>query len=159
MHKHQYEQAINCYEKQLAIELNIFGTNHINVATSYNNLGTAYNKRKHYNQAINCYEKALHIRQHHFGNKNRLVADVICNLAMVFETNGEIKTAYKYYEEAWRIYSVVLGQFEKKTLTQIVQSFKIINLQWITKRDSENISYADMDSLLLLLFMTAKKKN
>ena len=45
----------------------IFGEDHVNVATSYNNLALVYNRLGEYNQGKEFHQKALTIRKKSFG--------------------------------------------------------------------------------------------
>ena len=62
----QYYQAKELYEKALIICKTIFGEDHANVATSYNNLALVYTHLGEYNQAKELQEKALTIRKKDF---------------------------------------------------------------------------------------------
>ena len=47
--------------RRLYILLKVFGENHPNVATDYNNLGAAWNAKGQYDKAIEYYQKTLKI--------------------------------------------------------------------------------------------------
>ncbi|ETO21669.1 hypothetical protein RFI_15535 [Reticulomyxa filosa] len=108
--------TIECHEHALKIRLDIFGIIHTEVANSYNHLGGIYYQKQQYDKAKGCYEKVVEIRRHLFGNKSQLVGYAIWGLAKMLELTGDIQTACQYYEETWKIYSVVLGQFNRETL-------------------------------------------
>ncbi|ETO34668.1 hypothetical protein RFI_02422, partial [Reticulomyxa filosa] len=100
----------------LKLYLEIFGRNHADVAESYNNLGCAYDDKGQYDEAVECYEMSLKIRKEIFGIMNKSVGDSYWNLGLVFEKKNETKTSCKYFEEVWKIYNVVLGQWDEQTL-------------------------------------------
>ena len=52
-------KAISYYEQSLAIDLNVFGDQHPNVAIRYNNLGEAYRALGDAKKAIEYYEEGL----------------------------------------------------------------------------------------------------
>ena len=52
------------------IRKKIFGENHVDVATSYNNLALVYNNLGEYNQAKELHEKAVMIRKKEFWRKS-----------------------------------------------------------------------------------------
>ena len=54
-------------DKTLVIRKKIFGEDHADVTTSYNNLALVYNNLGEYNQAKERHEKALVIRKKMFG--------------------------------------------------------------------------------------------
>ena len=68
----QYNQAKELYEKALTICKKIFGEDHADVATSYNNLALVYNTLGEYNQAKELHEKALLVRKNIFGEDHAM---------------------------------------------------------------------------------------
>ncbi|ETO24809.1 hypothetical protein RFI_12347 [Reticulomyxa filosa] len=114
--KGDYDKSIEFYEKALKIYLQLFGINHIDIAETYNNLGNAYSGRGNHDKSIDCHQKALKIRKEFFGNTNQGVGDSCWNLGLVLEKSAEKKTACEYFEESWRIYSIVLGEWDEVTL-------------------------------------------
>jgi tetratricopeptide (TPR) repeat protein len=57
----QFKEAIDYFEKALAIDMKVFGDQHPNVAIRYNNLGEAWRQLGEYQKAIDYFEKALAI--------------------------------------------------------------------------------------------------
>ena len=57
----EYNQAKELHEKALVIGKKIFGDDHADVATSYNNLALVYNSLGEYDPAKELLEKALRI--------------------------------------------------------------------------------------------------
>ena len=53
-----YTQALELYEKALAIYKEVFGDNHIDTAHKYNNIGSVYYQQGDYVKALECYQKA-----------------------------------------------------------------------------------------------------
>ena len=82
-------QAKERQEKALVIRKKIFGEDHANVATSYNNLALVYNNLGEYNQAKQLHEKALLIRRKIFGEHQSDVATTYNDLASVYNNLGE----------------------------------------------------------------------
>ena len=58
-----YNEAKEYHEKALIIYKEIFGEEHANVASCYNNLGNDYQHLGQYSEAKQYYEKALIIKQ------------------------------------------------------------------------------------------------
>ena len=79
----EYNQAKELYGKALIISKKIFGEDHANVASSYNNLASVYHSLGEYNQAKELDEKALMIRKKIFGNDHADEATSYNNLATV----------------------------------------------------------------------------
>ena len=67
----------------MTIRKTIFGEDHADVATSYNNLASVYNRLGQYNQAKGLYEKALTIRKQIFGEDHKYVERIRSELALV----------------------------------------------------------------------------
>ena len=59
----EYNQAKELHEKALIIRKKIFGEDHADLATSYNNLALVYERLGEYNQAKELQEKVLTIIQ------------------------------------------------------------------------------------------------
>ena len=99
----EYNQAKELHEKVLTIRKKIFGGDHADVATSYNNLALVYQQLGdhadvaisynnlvsvysclgQYNQAKELYEKALTIRKQIFGEDHKYVERIRSELALV----------------------------------------------------------------------------
>ena len=65
------------------------GEDHVNVATSYNNLALVYNSLGEYNQGKEFHQKALTIRKKSFGEDHADVATSYGMLASVPSSLGE----------------------------------------------------------------------
>ena len=65
------------------------GEDHVNVATSYNNLALVYNSLGEYNQDKEFHQKALTIRKKSFGEDHADVATSYGILASVPSSLGE----------------------------------------------------------------------
>ena len=81
--RREYSQGKELHEKALTIYKKIFGEDHADVATSYNNLASVYNSLGEYNEAKELYEKALTICKKIFGEDHADVATSYNNLASV----------------------------------------------------------------------------
>ncbi len=63
----EFSKARNYYERALEIEKEQLGSNHVEVATSYNNLGMVYRYAGEFAKAKEYYERALEIRKEQLG--------------------------------------------------------------------------------------------
>ena len=79
----QYNLAKEPHEKALLIRKQIFGEDHADVATSYNNLASVYKRLGQYNQAKELCEKALTIRKQSFGEDHKYVERIRNELVLV----------------------------------------------------------------------------
>ena len=79
----EYNQAKELHEKALIIRKKIFGEDHADVATIYNNLALVCERLGEYNQAKELREKALTIRKQIFGEDHKHVERIRSELAVV----------------------------------------------------------------------------
>ena len=79
----EYNQAKELHEKALIIRKKIFGEDHADVATSYNNLALVYEHLGEYNHAKELHEKALMIMKQIFGEDHKYVERIRSELALV----------------------------------------------------------------------------
>ena len=82
----EYNQAKELHENALVICKKIFGGDHADVATSYNNLASVYNSLGEYNQAKELHEKALVIRKKIFGEDHVDIVASYNDLALVYDS-------------------------------------------------------------------------
>ncbi|KAL9958275.1 hypothetical protein ACROYT_G035271 [Oculina patagonica] len=102
-------QAKELFYKALAIQKKIFGEDHADVATSYNDLGAVYTDIGEYNQAKEFHAKALAIRKKIFGEEHAHVATSYSNLGEVHRNIGEYNEAKELYEKALKINKSIFG--------------------------------------------------
>ena len=106
----QYNEAKEYHEKALIIRKKIFGEEHADVATSYNNLGIVYRNLGQYNEAKEHYEKAVIIRKKIFGEEHAAVATTYNNLGIVYQDLGQYNEAKEHYEKAVIINKKIFGE-------------------------------------------------
>ncbi|ETO27606.1 hypothetical protein RFI_09525 [Reticulomyxa filosa] len=117
----EYEKAIECYEQALRVYLHTLGTIHSHIGNTYYNFGNTYFNQEYYDKAIQYHGFALKIRKKLLGIVNRDVGDSCWNLGLAFKRKGENQSALTCYEEAWKVYNVVLGEWNEETLQAKVQ--------------------------------------
>lgn len=98
----EYEQARKCFEKALAIKLNVYGELHADVASSYHDLGVCHHERGEvgYKQARDCLEKGLAIRLQLYGEEHARVGLSYYTLAVLYDEHDELDLAREYYEKS-----------------------------------------------------------
>ena len=79
----EYNQAKEVQEKALIISKKIFGEDHADVATIYNNLALVYERLWEYNQTKELHEKALTITKQIFGEDHKYVERIRSEWALV----------------------------------------------------------------------------
>ena len=85
------------------IRKKIFGEDHIDTASSYNDLASVYTSLGEYNQAKELLEKALVIWKKLYGEDHAEVATSYDNLASVYNRLGEFNQAKEMSEKALMI--------------------------------------------------------
>jgi len=105
-----YEKAISFYNKALNIDIEVLGEKHPDVAISYNNLGSMYNKIGEYEKASNFHNKALNIKIKVLGEKHPEIASSYDNLGDVYNKIGEYEKASSFHNKALNIKIEVLGK-------------------------------------------------
>ncbi|ETO17312.1 hypothetical protein RFI_20013 [Reticulomyxa filosa] len=114
--KELYDKAINYHEKALHIRLHIFGINHNDVVNSYHSLGVAYYNKGDHNKSIEYYEKAIQIKKTISKKVNITIGYWCWDLGSTLNTVGERKKASEYYKESWKVFNVILGEWNTTTL-------------------------------------------
>jgi len=112
-----YAQALEWYEKDLAICEKVLGKEHPNTAVTYNNIALVYTHQGDYAQALEWYEKALAIREKVLGKEHPSTATTYNNIALVYTHQGDYAQALEWYEKALAIDEKVLGKEHPDTAT------------------------------------------
>ena len=83
-----YPQALEGYQKALAILEKVLGKEHPDIAMTYNNIAGVYQAQGDYPQALAFYQKALAIREKVLGKEHPDIAMTYNNLALVYQAQG-----------------------------------------------------------------------
>ena len=110
----EYNRANELHGKALMIRKRIFGEDHADVASSYNNLAAVFNRLGESNQAKHLHEKALMIRKKILGEDHADVGESYNNLAAVYQRLGEYNQAKELYEKAVSIRKRIFGEDDGK---------------------------------------------
>lgn len=76
----QYEEALESYEKCLAVDASKFGKDHPDYAKTLNNIGSTYHKMKRYEEALKIYEECQAIQKSVLGKKHPNYAVALNNI-------------------------------------------------------------------------------
>ena len=104
-----FEEGKRHFERSLALQLQLLGSEHPDVASSYNNLAAVLRGQGDLKQAKEYHERALAIRQQTLGPQHPDVATSYNNLATVLRGQGDLKQAKEYNERAHAIMQQALG--------------------------------------------------
>lgn len=105
-----YEEYEEIAHELLKIRLSIFGQDHPDVASTYNNIGTAYADLGEYDKAMEYDQKALSILVSVYGENHPEVAKSYNNIGFVYDGLGESGKALECYEKSLSIRLAVHGE-------------------------------------------------
>ena len=103
------DQAKNFYKRALEIQLKELGPEHVDVASTYANLGNLHRVLGDTDQAKEYYERALEIKLKELGPEHVDVASTYANLGNLHRVLGDTDQAKEYYERALEIKLKKLG--------------------------------------------------
>ena len=104
-----HQQAKECYERVLSIQLKTLGPDHVDVAGTYHNMGGLHEDLGDHEQAKEYYELALSIQLKKLGPDHVDVAGTYQNMGILHEDLGDHQQAKEYYERALSIQLKKLG--------------------------------------------------
>ena len=110
-----YYDAEAVWLRQIPLAEELYGKEHENTATSYNEIGSVYWKQGDYPEALEYYGKALAIREKVLGKDHPDTATTYNNIGGVYDDQGEYPKALEYYGEALAIKKKVLGKDHPST--------------------------------------------
>jgi tetratricopeptide (TPR) repeat protein len=111
----RYVEAEPLYQRMLRIREQVQGSDHLDVATSLNNLASLYLDQGRYTAAEPLYLRCLPVLEQALGPEHPLVAPVLNNLALVFHEQGSEEEAEPLYQRALHILEQVLGPEHPET--------------------------------------------
>ena len=89
----RYAEAIPIAEKALLIREKEFGTDHLEVARSLNNLAVLYKEMGNYSKAEPLYKRSLAINEKSLGPDHLKVAVILNNMALLNKSLGDYTKA------------------------------------------------------------------
>ena len=104
-----YDNALEYYNKALAIFEKVLGTEHLHTASTYNSIGCVYNSMCDYDKALDYTNKALAICEKVLGTEHPDTALTYNSSGVVYHSMGDYDKALEYYNKALAIYEKVLG--------------------------------------------------
>jgi tetratricopeptide (TPR) repeat protein len=105
----EYDEALKCCEKSLAIQKMLEPENPDTAAT-YSNIASLYYSQGDYGKSLEYYGKALAIRERVLGTEHPDTAATYNNIALVYSKQGDYRKALEYYGKALAIRERVLGK-------------------------------------------------
>ena len=105
----EFHHAQQYYERNLKIQIQKLGVQHVDVASSYNNLATVLRDQGDLEKAKEYHERTLAIQIQKLGGQHVDVASSYDNLASVLRAQGDLEKAKEYHERALAIRLQKLG--------------------------------------------------
>jgi CHAT domain-containing protein/Tfp pilus assembly protein PilF len=115
----RYSEAIPLAEEVLAISEAELGPNHLDTATSLNNLALLYEAQGRYEDAEPLFQRALGIREAELGPNHPLTANSLNNLAKLYRAQGRYDDAESLLQHALAIREAELGANHPDTATSL----------------------------------------
>jgi tetratricopeptide (TPR) repeat protein len=107
--KAQYAQALESFQRSLAIREQALGANHPDVAQSLHNLAFLYQAQGQYSKAEPLYQRSLAIYEQALGANHPDVAVSLNNLAGLYHSQGQYSKAEPLYQRSLAIREQALG--------------------------------------------------
>jgi CHAT domain-containing protein/Tfp pilus assembly protein PilF len=106
----QYDAALPLAEEALRLNEQELGPDHLEVATSLNNLALLHQNKGNYERALRLYQRALAIMEKTLGEHHPDVATSLNNLATLYHLEGDYERALRLYQRALAITEQALGK-------------------------------------------------
>ncbi len=104
-----YDKAGVVAKKALALAQRKFGPEHVNTATSLNDLAEVYSKQARYEEAEPLYKRSLAIKEEALGPNHIAVAESINNLAQLYHAQGRYAEAEPLFRRSLEIVEKTFG--------------------------------------------------
>ena len=98
-----YDRMLELQQKALDIVIERDGEEHGFVATSYNQIGVAWEMKGDYDKALKYHEKAIEISERTYGKEHPTTAIIYNNLGIDWDLKKDHEKAIRYYEKALAI--------------------------------------------------------
>ncbi len=113
----KYEKAIDIYIRDIQICEDLYGKEHADTATSYNNIGLVYYNLGNYSKGLEYSFSALKIFEKVFGKEHPATASAYNNIGLVYFVSGDCSKAQEYIYKALTIREKVVGKEHPDTAT------------------------------------------
>ncbi len=127
----EYDHALDSFQSCLNNRLKNLGSDHMNVAADYNDIGVTYYRKGEYEMALEFYEKSLNVELKILGVEHPAVATSYLNIGLVWYKRGEYDYALEFYQKCLNIRLRILGSEHLEVAT----CYNSIGLIWDEKGD------------------------
>lgn len=112
MPKGDSDTALEALQTSIQIRITNLGEDHIDVGTTWNNVGRIFFQQANYEEAMDAYRKSLRIRRREQGNSVD-VAATIFNIGQVYHQQGEKERALRHYQEFLKLAKKHFGDYHR----------------------------------------------
>ena len=127
----KYDRALELESQLMHLREELYGLEHPDTATSYNNIGIIYYYKGDYDRALEYYLKALVIQEKVLGEDHPYTAESYNSIGIVYYYKGDHDGALEYYFKALAISEKVLGKDHPNTAS----SYNCIGIVYKNKGD------------------------
>ncbi|WP_257389321.1 serine/threonine-protein kinase, partial [Tahibacter caeni] len=114
--KKRYDDGVRIYREVIALQRQLTGPDGDNVASGYNELGSALQDAGRYAEAMDAYRESLRIRRAGSNGLPAMLVYPINNLAVALDEMGDYAAAEPYYRESLALRRSSLGNDDPSTL-------------------------------------------
>ena len=111
----KYEKAKDIIYRDIELREALYGVEHSETATLYNNIGLVYWHLADYDKALEYNYKALGIRKNLLGEENADTASSYNDIGVVYFAMADYEKALEYYNKALEIHKQVFGEKHSNT--------------------------------------------
>lgn len=108
--KGEFDKALRFYERELQINLDLYGEGHPSVARVYTNMGGIYYYRGDFGQAIIYFKRAAESTELVFGQVHPRVGLLYNNIGAVYYEQGNFEQAIDYFKRSAEIKRQTQGE-------------------------------------------------
>lgn len=112
MPKGDSDTALEALKTSIRLRVSILGDEHIDVGTTWNNIGRIYFQQGKYDKAMDSYRRALRIRRREQGDSVD-VAATIFNIGQVYHQQGDRDRALRHYQEFLKLAKKHFGDYHR----------------------------------------------
>ena len=135
LHKYGlYRDAESIYLRQIPIAEELYGAEHENTATSYNNIGEVHRQQGDYDKALEYFQKALAIQEKVLGTEHPDSVTSYNNIGLVYDAQGDYDKALDHHLKSLAIRENVLGAEHPDSAT----SYNNIGVSYLLHGDYSN---------------------
>src|SRR5205085_2292264 len=125
----KYPEGVTVAQQSLRVAEARFGSEHVNVATSLNNLAELYRAQGRYAEAEPLYKRALGIGEKVLGPDHPDVATSLNNLAELYDGQGRYAESEPLYKRALGIREKALGPDHPDVATSLTNLAELYRAQ------------------------------